>query len=50
MEDTEDENKCNFSKGYTNPVQNPAEPGNSGLESWSFLIEMLDFSIYVPWM
>lgn len=28
MEDTEDENKCNFSKVCTNPMQNPAELGN----------------------
>lgn len=28
MEDTEDENKCNFSKEYTNTVQNAAELGN----------------------
>lgn len=28
MEDTEGKNRCHFSKGYTNLVQNPAELGN----------------------
>lgn len=50
MEDLEGKNSCNFSKGYTSPAQNPAELGNWGLENWSFLAEMLDFSIYIPWM